>query len=59
LVEESTLSSAEPGFFREELCKATLRRGMCEHAALGKLIDDRRPPGLLVSSVRCSPGISL
>jgi hypothetical protein len=26
LVEESTLSSAEPGFFREELCKATLRR---------------------------------
>jgi hypothetical protein len=26
LVEESTLSSAEPGSFREVLCKATLRR---------------------------------
>jgi hypothetical protein len=59
LVEESTLSSAEPGFFREEFCKAALRRCMCEHTALGKLIDDRRPPGLPVSSVCCSRGISL
>jgi len=41
LVEESTLSSAEPGLFREKLCKAALRRSMCEHAAPGKLIDDR------------------
>jgi hypothetical protein len=29
LVEESTLSSAELGSFREGLCKAALRRCMC------------------------------
>jgi hypothetical protein len=59
LVEESTLGSAEPGFFREELCKAALRLCMCEHAVLGKLIDNRKPPGLPVSSVRFSRIISL
>jgi hypothetical protein len=59
LVEESTLSSAEPGLFREKLCKAALKRGMCEHATLGKLIADRRPPGLPVRGVLFSRGISL
>ena len=59
VVEESTLSSAEPGSFREGLCEAALRQCMRKHLLLGRLLDDRRPPGYLLSGVRCSLGLSL
>jgi hypothetical protein len=51
LVAESTLSLAGRGLCRERLSEAALRRDMREHISPGKQIDDRKPLGLLVSSV--------
>lgn len=59
MVEKSTLSSAEPGSFREGFGKAALRRCMREHVLLGKVLADWRLPGLLVSGVHCSLGLTL
>jgi hypothetical protein len=59
VVEESTLGSAEPGSLREEPGEAVLRRCMREHVLPDKLSAGRRLPGLLVSRVHCSLGLSL